>query len=136
MLEAANIIYNLDYDHDNILSVLEKKVQRNTDMSHTGGKFGGDYFDEIEDVNGDTKYGYLSRKNLESQLHTQTIYRDRVFLDFKKILRSEFQSMGSVVLRLAKKIGKEIPVTEALSMFVTQFSQIKSVGIIRIQNLC
>lgn len=125
MLEAANIIYNLDYDHDNILSVLQKKVHLEHDSKMS--RYGGDQFDDMDRVNErDLHPGYLSRKSVERQVADQDSYKDRLFLDFKKILRSEFQTLVNATEHIAKKIGNEIPISEGLDNFVVRFGNIKS----------
>jgi hypothetical protein len=124
MLEAADIIYKTDYDHDNIVKYLETK------MKSGGGTALEDYSYDLEEATErelGVSRGYMSRTSMSLQMKEHQHYRRMLFEDFKKLLRGHFQQITESVNSISRKIGTEIPISDDLYKFVVRFGQIESV---------
>ena len=125
MLEAADIIYRTDYDHDHIVKHLTNN------MSKTRGGVGS-LDDDVYDLEEATEKemglarGYVSRKSLGLQMKETQHFRQLLFKDLKTILRHNFQKIVDSVNNISRDLGSDIPITDDLYKFVVRFGQIES----------
>ncbi len=135
MMAAAKIIYDNTYDHDSVSKYLSKKGKGETafggedsdsdsdsdsdNKKHGGLVMGGDDDDDNENLP-----SYWAKKSISKKINNKKKYRELVLTDFRKLLKLHYRNIVEAADKIAKHIGKDLPISDDLDFFVKTFSNL------------
>lgn len=113
MLEAKKVIEAHDYRRNDIVDYLKKQASR------AGKKVGG------KETKKKTKRGGLK---LDKRIKERKVVRQQLLRSFNQQLRELYERVLTSTEILAKKMGKDLPLSDALSKFVKAFEAVPDIG--------
>lgn len=141
MMAASQIIFNNNYNHDAISKLLNGS-SKSSGKKGRGESFGGDAegFEGGEDgVESEDEVAggadedatlptYWQKKSLSKKIENKKKNRDFVLADFRKLLRAHYQRVVEAANALSGKVGRVIPVSDALDYFIQAFSNLPNLN--------
>jgi hypothetical protein len=154
MMKAANIIYNMSYDHRLIAQHLGKHISADSMKKAREMEFaeaaGGDDHDDgagDNDHNDDDVAGgrvdvdnldvevekdglpvYYSKKSLSKKIQSKAKLRKSLLVDFKRLLQSQYKKIVSAVSTISDHVGREIPISDDLDYFIKSFKNLPTLN--------
>jgi hypothetical protein len=123
MMDAAQIIYNNNYDHDAIAKLVKGKGESYGGDANGGVDGGSDSDDgSVHGGDDDDLAPYWAKKSLSKKIANKEKYRNLVFKDFRRMLKANYQRIVDAANHIAQKIGGEIPLSDDLDAFVKAFT--------------
>jgi len=116
ILDVIEILYENDFDDNNILNLTETKGGMDFDKTQE------EIYREDPD---DRMHRHTGRTSLQKQIRKQSKKREELFSDFKKLLRDRYQQLVDAVSVVPKKIGSSIPASDELGDFITFYRDLQ-----------
>lgn len=119
MADAANILFTNDLAHADIIAYMKKNPAR--------GKSGGAVKVKLTSSDDET-LNYWSKKSLTRQLKKQDTTRKLLLKEFDNRVKVLYAKIIQSVRGIAPNIGKSIPITDNLDIFIKLFSNMPEVN--------
>jgi hypothetical protein len=122
LLAAADALYKIDLDHDDIIKHLEKKGGSALNEFETSWADDSALNTELGDKSNDVFKGRIqsNRKSIVKQLEKKALLRKQIFHGFNIQIKEKYNKIKYLLGLVGKKIGSEIPLSSELDAFIKQ----------------